>query len=64
MNIYPQIAHEAVDFNEALKMLAHHDKAQDQRRYERRLEQQRLRTHEPNRKGKRKQAQRSRRRNR
>ena len=53
-----------MDFNEALKMLAHHDKAQDQRRYERRLEQQRLRTHEPNRKGKRKQAQRSRRRNR
>ena len=52
------------DFEDTIRMMARHDREQDALRYARRLEQQRRRTHKPNRKNKRKVAKASRRQNR
>ena len=52
------------NFEDAVQMMAHHDREQDAQKYACRLEQQRRRTHEPNRKNKRKVIKASRRKNR
>ena len=51
-------------FEYMMQTMVRHDREQDASRYARRLEQQRRRTHEPNRKSKRKVAKSSRRKNR